>query len=307
MAFFQEAQIWSAVPTPLDEQLHPDESALELMIEASIQDGVNGLFLAGTCGEGPWLPDADRLALIRSAVRIAAGRVTLAVQVTDNSAERVRENILRAADAGAGVAIVAAPPVFLNATAARIVRHFNRCADNSPIPVGIYDLGEHRPIRIPLEHVLDIYAHPQVGLVKDSSGQSARMAAAVEARRSHPKLCLLGGDEFRFLEYADAGYDGVMFGGAVVTARALREIATLLSRGKRREAESLDAATRDRLLGIYGGTSIACWLTGLKYWMVRRGLFSACHSFLEYPLHEDCRNFIERDVVTHGGAVSAHG
>ena len=290
-------QIWSAVPTPLDDALHLDERSLDRMIEASIADGVDGLFIAGTCGEGPWLPDAERRLLFRASVRIAAGRIKLAAQVTDNSAERVRQNIEQVADCGVDLAIVAAPPVFLNATPDRIVRHFNRACDDSPLPIGIYDLGTHRPTQIPLERMGEVYGHPRVALVKDSSGDGSRMAGAVESRRLNPKLSLLGGDEFRFLEYADAGYDGVMFGGAVVTARVLREIGGLLKEDRREEAEALDAATRERLLGIYGGPSIACWLTGLKYWMVHQGLFSSVSSFLEYPLNDECRSFIERDAL----------
>ena len=299
MSFPAHPQIWSAVPTPLTDAFHPDESALERMIKASIQDGVHGLFVAGTCGEGPWLPDADRQKLIQAAVKIAAKRITIAVQVTDNSAERVRENIQRAAECGADLAVIAPPPVFLNATPARVVRHFNRSCDGSPLPVGIYDLGEHRPIRIPIEHLSEVYGHPRVALVKDSSGDPARMSAAVGLRNSVRHLKLLGGDEFKLLAYADAGYDGVMFGGAVVTARALREIMTLLATGRREEAEALDLQTRERLLGIYGGPSIACWLSGLKYWMLRSGLFNTIHSFLEYPLEEACKHFVDKDVALH--------
>ena len=51
------------------------------------------------------------------------------------------------------------------------------------------------------------------------------------------------------------------------------------------------------LYGIYGGTSISCWLTGLKYYMVRRNLFTTMASYLEYPLTPDCRAFIEQYAV----------
>jgi 4-hydroxy-tetrahydrodipicolinate synthase len=51
------------------------------------------------------------------------------------------------------------------------------------------------------------------------------------------------------------------------------------------------------LFDIYGGEKIACWLTGLKHYMVRRGLFSTSASFLGYPLTDDCRAAIERIVA----------
>ena len=49
-----------------------------------------------------------------------------------------------------------------------------------------------------------------------------------------------------------------------------------------------------KLFGIYGGESIACWLTGLKYYMVRAGLFATSVSYLDYPLTDECRAFVER-------------
>lgn len=57
-------QMWSAVPTPLSSDLKVDESSVVRMVEAAIDDGVQGLFLAGTCGEGPWLPDRERIRLV---------------------------------------------------------------------------------------------------------------------------------------------------------------------------------------------------------------------------------------------------
>jgi 4-hydroxy-tetrahydrodipicolinate synthase len=56
------------------------------------------------------------------------------------------------------------------------------------------------------------------------------------------------------------------------------------------------------LYGIYGGEKIACWLTGLKYYMVRRGLFTTTTSFLGYPLTDECRAYIERYVAASSGA-----
>ena len=48
------------------------------------------------------------------------------------------------------------------------------------------------------------------------------------------------------------------------------------------------------LHGVYGGAGLTCWLTGLKYFLVRQGTFSGAHSFLEYPLTDECREFVER-------------
>ena len=287
-------RIWSAVPTPLHSDLTVDVDAVQKMVAAAIQDDIQGLFLAGTCGEGPWLPDRERRRLIEAAAKAAGGRLKIAAQVSDNSVPRILDNIKAAAGAGADYAIVAAPSLFMNATPERIAALFEEAATLSPLPVGIYDLGRHRPITIPDDRLMQLYLLPNVHLVKDSSGSPERRAIALAARLKKPTLQLLNGDEFRCLDYLQAGYDGCMFGGAAAVAPQLHQIIDLFRRGRMAEAKAVEAGMKETLFGIYGGEKIACWLTGLKYYMVRRGLFASPASYLGYPLTEECRVFIEQ-------------
>ena len=282
------------MPTPLTPALRVDEASVERMVQDAVRLGVQGLFLAGTCGEGPWLPDREKQALVRAAARVGRGKLKIAVQASDNSVPRILDNVNLAAEAGADYAIIAAPGAFMNATPERVAAHFIEAANASPLPVGIYDLGAHRPVMIPEAKLREIYLLPNVHLVKDSSGSAARRAAALAARQEKPALQLFNGDEFRCLEYLQAGYDGFMFGGAVAIGPQLNRIAQLYSAGRVEKAAAVDAEMKEVLYGLYGGKAIACWLTGLKYYMVRRGLFTTAASFLGYPLTDECRAYIER-------------
>jgi 4-hydroxy-tetrahydrodipicolinate synthase len=286
--------IWSAVPTPLTPDLKVDEASVARMVAAAVSDGVEGLFIAGTCGEGPWLPDRERRRLMDATVQAAAGRLKIATQVTDNSVPRILDNAAVAAAAGIDYAIIAPPATMLNATPERITALFEEAAAACPLPVGIYDLGRHRPVMIPEGRLKQLYLLPQVRFVKDSSGSPERRAIAVAARAEKPTLRLFNGDEFRCLEYLQAGYDGFIFGGAVAVGPLLRRISELFIAGQLDEAQAVDAEIKKTLFGIYGGESIGCWLTGLKYYLVRRGLFTSAASFLGYPLTGDCRAFIDR-------------
>jgi 4-hydroxy-tetrahydrodipicolinate synthase len=286
-------RLWSAVPTPLTADLRVDASAAAGMIRAALADGLDGVFLAGTCGEGPWLTDEERSRLVRTVAAVARGRLKIGVQVTDNSVPRVVENIRRAAADGADIAIIAPPAVFMNATPERLEAHFIEATDASPLPIGIYDLGRHRPLMLSEEGLAKIYARPNVLLVKDSSGSPTRRVVAIAARANRPALQLFNGDEFRLVEYVQAGYDGCMFGGMVAIAAQVRQVIASLKAGQPELARGQEQALKEVLFGIYGGEQIACWLTGLKYYMVRRGIFHSTASFLGYPLTPECREFVE--------------
>jgi dihydrodipicolinate synthase/N-acetylneuraminate lyase len=297
MGALPEIKIWSALPTPLQADLTVDEDSVARMITASIDGGMTGVFLAGTCGEGPWLQNRERERLVRVAKATAGDRLKIAARVSDNSVPRIADNIEQVAAAGADFAVIAAPATFMNATPDRVVALFVEAVEASPLPVTVYDLGNHRPIVIPTARLGEVYALPNVAMVKDSSGDTERRTAALAARELNPQLQLFNGDEFRCVEYLEAGYNGCMFGGAVAVMPMLRRIVALLASGQPEAAAEVDAEMRRVLFGIYGGESIACWLTGLKQCLVQQGIFTSATSFLEYPLTAECRDFIDGYVA----------
>ena len=60
------------------------------------------------------------------------------------------------------------------------------------------------------------------------------------------------------------------------------------------EPQAFNAAMKETLYRIYGGKAIACWLTVLKYDMVRRQLFITTSSFLDYHSADKWGAFIKR-------------
>lgn len=288
--------LWSAAPTPLTPRFEVDLESVERMVRQARTDRLDGLFLAGTCGEGMCLPNRERKRLIRAAVDAAEGKLHIAAQVSDNSAPRIRANLDDMADAGAGYGIIAPPTAMINASPARIVALYEEAIASSPLPIGIYDLGARQAFALPDDALATIYALPGVKLVKDSSADPKRRAHALAARRRKPGLQLLNGDEFKFIDYLEAGYDGALFGGAAVVAPFMHRIAALFAAGRGKDARAVDARMQEVLYGIYGGRELDCWLTGLKYYLQRAGQFSTTASFFGYPLTDECRVFIDRCV-----------
>jgi len=48
----------------LQADLKVDLPSVERMIHDAVAGGLTGVFLGGTCGEGPWLPDRERARLV---------------------------------------------------------------------------------------------------------------------------------------------------------------------------------------------------------------------------------------------------
>lgn len=285
--------VWSATPTPLTSDYQLDIPTVHRLVEHHVRLGADGIMILGTCGEGPWIPDAMRRTLIRETVQAAQGKLALTVQTTESSSARTLEQIEMAAALGAKQATVAQPWFLLNATPANIEAYYLEIFERSPLPIAFYDRGVNAAVKVPDELLPALYHHPAVALVKDSSGSEERSRIALQCKKARPELKLLNGDEFACTRYLQAGYDGVMFGGGILNARYVRAIAAALEAGNVTEAGRIDAAMRDFLYGIYGGTRITCWLTGLKEALVRLGIFSTNTNFLRYPLTPECSAAID--------------
>ena len=80
--------LWSATPTPFTRSMKVDGVAVRRLVEHHLRLGVQGLFVGGTCGEGPWRTDDQRRTMIRKTAAAAGGRLVVAAQVIDTSSAR---------------------------------------------------------------------------------------------------------------------------------------------------------------------------------------------------------------------------
>ena len=103
----QERFIWSATPTPFEKDGSLDLLSIQRLVEHHRRLGVSGLFVGGTCGEGSFMPDQQRIEVVRLVKQAAGDSLHIAANVTDTSAARVTENTLRMSDAGADSVVIA--------------------------------------------------------------------------------------------------------------------------------------------------------------------------------------------------------
>jgi len=292
-----ERPLWSATPTPLTEDFEIDLEATRRLVDHHLRLGVDGLFILGSCGEGPWLPRRLHRIFIREVCRHAAGRLTIGVQVTDNSALRVIENAQVAAEEGADVGIMAAPFKVFKPTPAGLTRMYLEAIEGSPLPMGIYDLGARDQVAVPGEVIAAALAHPKVVALKDSSGDEVRKATALEVREGRPGLRIMSGNEFDTVSYLADGYDGLVLGGAIFNGRLARRIMEAVQAGDLEGAQIMQDRMNELMWDVYGGKEISCWLRGLKHLLVRMGIFGTDNLLLDYEVTPECAARIEEALV----------
>ena len=299
--------VWSATPTPFTENMEIDAEAIPRMVRHHLRLGVRGLFVCGTCGEGPWMTDLQRQELVRRVADCSAGRLLVAAQVTDNSAARIYDNMWLAQENGADIVVIAPPYFLLNATPATIASLYLEAIRRSPLPVGIYDRGLSGAVVVPNDVLAQVYAEGNVVLVKDSSNDPERRDIALAARAERPGLHLLTGNEFTCVDYLMHGYDGLLLGGGIFNGYMARKI---MGASRRRELDVANALQErmNRLMwDVYGGKEITCWLTGLKHLLVQMGIFTTTRNYLGYPLTDACRAAIEAALEREAEMLGIEG
>ncbi len=238
----------AATPTPLGPDGTLDRASVKKLAQRWIGLGLDGVMVLGTMGEGRFLSDVDRDAMLELSLAHAGDQVTVFATVADLSRARMIERAKRSAQLGAPIAVVCVPP---GAPAKQAIADVRAVADAAPIPVAYYDIPENTGVKLVLEQVLEILTHPNIVAMKDSSGNPL-LAQALTSTTYRPKnMKLLVGNEYAVTPSQMLGYDGVLHGGGALTGKHVRQIWELAATGKYAQALAEDRANSLCLGRIY--------------------------------------------------------
>ncbi|MGL6225319.1 MAG: dihydrodipicolinate synthase family protein [Thermoguttaceae bacterium] len=165
------AQLHGIIPamiTPLSDYDTLDCAGLERLIEHLIQGGVHGIFLLGSCGEGPSLSYHLRRELIKRATRLINNRVPVLVGITDTSFPESMGIADHCAKCGAD-AVVLAPPYYFNPTDAEMLDYIKKVAATVSLPLVLYNMPGFTKHNLALDTVRRAVELKNVVAMKDSS------------------------------------------------------------------------------------------------------------------------------------------
>ena len=279
--------VWSAAPTPFTADGKLDRDAIFKLADHHAKLGIKGVFIAGTCGEGAYLSDSVTAELAKLTVEAAAGRMKVAMQITDNSVPRLLDNLKRGVDAGIDMAVIAPPNVAINYDQDYLYDLYSKTAKASPVAMGIYHRGAAAPVNMQAETIARLSEMENIIMLKDSACKehdTAVLLAARDAVKNRKHFFAYSGNEFDCVGAALAGYNGMTIGGGCFNGRMAKDIFELAKAGKVDEARALQERMNSLMFDIFGGKNITCWLAGQKQLMVELGVFSSNYCLCNYHL-----------------------
>lgn len=164
----------TAIVTPMHTDGSIDYEALGRFVEFQIGSGINALVVMGTTGENATIEPEDQKKVIAYTVEKVAGRVPVIAGTGTNNTEHVLHNTRNACQVGAD-AILVVTPYYNKATQNGLVTHFTAVADESTLPVILYNVPGRTGCNLLPKTVAKLSEHPNIAAIKEATGSLAQM------------------------------------------------------------------------------------------------------------------------------------
>lgn len=212
----------TALITPMDEN-GVNYQQLKELIDWQIEEGIDGLVICGTTGEGSTLSDAEHKEVLRFSAEIIGGRVPLIAGTGSNDTAYAIEMTEYACEIGADAMLVVTP--YYNKTTQRgLVEMFNAIADASTKPIILYNVPSRTGINIEPETYLELAKHPMITAIKEANGDLSKIVETMALIGD--KLDLYSGNDDQIQPLLALGGSGVISVLSNLLPAKTREICT---------------------------------------------------------------------------------
>ena len=167
--------VWIPIVTPFRAG-RVDHGALAALVKRLAADGVAGVVVCATTGEAPLLTDIERVEVLGT-IR-AATTLPLVMGASGTTADEVLRRT-DAAMAHAPDAFMVTPPPYLRPSQDALRAFFTTIADGLPAPLVLYDIPARTGVRIELDTLLALAAHPRIVALKDCGGRVEQTEALI--------------------------------------------------------------------------------------------------------------------------------
>lgn len=234
-------EVLTAVVTPFDASGAVDHDRFRELVAYLVENGSDGVVVAGTTGEAPTLSDDERLELIATAVDAVGDRATVIAGTGTYSTAHSVHLTERAHELGVDGLLVVTP--YYNKPPVRgIVEHFKAVADASDKPIVVYNIPARVVLNLETETIAQLAEIPTVRAVKQANPDLEQARAIVELG-----LALYAGDDDLILPFAELGGTGGICVHTHVVGPQVKELVTRAREGDHEGARRIEQETAPAL------------------------------------------------------------
>ena len=279
MSHVEFSGVWIPIVTPFRSG-RVDHGALEALVKRLAADGVAGFVVCATTGEAPLLTDVERVEVLGTIK--AATTLPLVMGASGTTAGEV----LRRADAAmahAPDAFMVTAPAYLRPSQDALRAFFTTIADALPAPLVVYDIPARTGVRLELDTLLALAAHPNVVGLKDCGGRVAQTEALIADGR----LQVLSGNDDEWFSTRCLGGAGAIAATAHIRTDLFVAFDRALARGDLAAGRALWRQLKPLAVGVFDEPSPG----PVKALLAAQG---ECHNELRAPMTTASAALVER-------------
>ena len=248
MINFDKADLMTALITPFNKEDKVDYPGLKKLTEHLLNTGSTGFVIGGTTGETATMTHDEKIELYTKFAQIIAGRVPVVAGTgSNNTAQTVAFTQEVGQIPGIDMALVVAP--YYNKPDQRgITAHFEKVAENSPVPIIIYNIPGRTGIKISKETLVELSHNPKIAGVKQCADLEDLEYIVEHAAKD---FLVYTGEDLQSLTAKVLGAKGVISVASHVYGSAMREMYDDLDQGKVAAAGKLQRQLMPKMQALF--------------------------------------------------------
>ncbi|MGF6952576.1 4-hydroxy-tetrahydrodipicolinate synthase [Neobacillus sp. B4I6] len=236
-------QVLTAMVTPFDQNGEVDFNATRILVDYLIENGTDGIVVAGTTGESPTLTTEEKVALFKLVVDAVNGRVPV-IAGTGSNNTRASISLTKLAEETGVDGIMLVAPYYNKPSQEGMYQHFKTIAESTPLPIMLYNIPGRSVVNLSVETIVRLSQIQNIVALKEASGNLDAMAEIISQAPSD--FTLYSGDDGLALPVLSIGGAGVVSVASHVIGNEIQEMINHFKNGNVQDA----ASAHRRLLPI---------------------------------------------------------
>ena len=250
-----------------------DYAALEGLIERQIAAGIDALVIGGTTAEAATLSDVERYELFKASRDMVGGRCRVIYGTgTNDTRVAVRHTEFASMLGCDGVLVVT--PYYNKGTDEGVVRHYERIAEASDVPVLLYNVPSRTGVNLSIDTLKRLAENERIVGIKEASDSLERYVAISRIEG----LALYSGNDSQIYPVLSLGGLGVISVVSNLYPEETMEICKQYFSNNRDNSLVL----QQRLLPVIGALFLETNPAPVKYALAKRGL---CTDEMRLPMY----------------------
>jgi 4-hydroxy-tetrahydrodipicolinate synthase len=233
-------EVLTAMVTPFDRDGAVDFEAFRRLCTHLVENGSDGVVVAGTTGESPTLSDEERLELFAAAVDVVHERGGTVVAGTGTYSTEHSVHLTREANALGVDGFLVVTPYYNKPPVRGIVAHFEAIAAETDKPIVAYNIPQRVVLNLEPEAIAQLAEIPNVQYVKQATTDLEQARRIVH----EIGLTLYAGNDDLLLPFLELGGAGGIFVFTHIVGTRVKELIGRLRDGDRDGAAAIEEELR---------------------------------------------------------------